>query len=123
MGRYLRVAAVAVVAACAAASMAEASPRMVSATPTPGGVVKSAPSSIRVNFSEPVAEALTGAAMANDKGQPQTMGKAKLNGNNIRQIVVPITSKLTPGTYTVLWHAVGGDGARVDGTFQFEFKP
>jgi hypothetical protein len=122
MGRYLRIAAIAV-AACAVASVAEASPRLTSATPTPGGVVKSAPSSIRVNFSEPVAEALTGAAMANDKGQAQTMGKAKLNGNNIRQIVVPISSKLEPGTYTVLWHAVGGDGARVDGTFQFEYKP
>jgi copper resistance protein C len=123
MGQTLRIIASIVVAACAMASAADASPRMTSATPTPGGVVKSPPASIRVSFSEPVAEALTGAAIANDKGQPQQTGKPTLNGNNVRQIVIPITSKLEPGTYTVLWHAVGRDAARVNGTFQFEYKP
>jgi methionine-rich copper-binding protein CopC len=113
----------AIAVACMGASAADAAPRMVGSTPAAGQVVKTAPASIRVNFSEPVAEAATGAALASDTGQPMQTGAPKLNGNNVRQIVVPITSKLEAGTYTVVWHAVGRDGMRVTGTFQFELKP
>jgi methionine-rich copper-binding protein CopC len=122
MGRNLRLAA-AVAAIFCAASAAEAAPRLTSTTPTAGSTVKSAPSSIRASFSEPIAPTMSGVAIANDKGEGVDTGKTQLNGNNIRQMVVPITSKLTPGTYTVVWHAVGGDGVRVTGTFQFDLKP
>src|SRR5262249_30489923 len=101
----------------------EAAPRLTGTTPAAGSTVKSAPSSIRASFSGPVAATMSGVAIVNDKGEDINTGKTNVNGNNSRQIVVPITSKLTPGTYTVVWHAVGGDGVRVTGTFQFDFKP
>jgi len=96
---------------------------MVNATPTPNATVKSAPTSIRISFSEPIAATLSGVAIANDSGMPLDTGKTSTNGNNIRQMIVPITGKIQSGSYTVLWHAVGSDGVRVNGTFQFEYKP
>jgi len=122
MGRNLRLAA-AVAAIFCATSVAEAAPRLTSTTPTAGSTVKSAPSSIRASFSEPILPTMSGVAIASDKGEGIVTGKTQLNGNNVRQIVVPITTKLTAGTYTVVWHAVGGDGVRVTGTFQFDLKP
>jgi len=123
MARNLRNTALAVLAACAMASAADASPRLVGATPTPNGAVKSVPTSIRINFSEPIVATLSGVAIADDSGAPLTTGKTSTNGNNVRQMIVPITGKVETGFYTVLWHAVGNDGVRVNGTFQFEFKP
>lgn len=115
-------AAACVMSACAIASTAYASPRMISATPGAKSVVSSAPTSVRILFSEPVAVAASGAAIASDKGQVMQTGKPSLNGNNPRQLIVPITSSLDPGTYTVSWFAVGRDTVRVTGTFQFELK-
>ncbi len=106
---------------CITCSIANASPRMISATPGAKSVV-SAPTSLRILFSEPVAPTATGAAIASDKGQAMATGKPSLNGNNPRQIIVPITATMEPGTYTVAWFAVGRDAARVTGTFQFEVK-
>jgi methionine-rich copper-binding protein CopC len=123
MARSIWSLTAAALAACAIATAADASPRLVGATPTPGSVVKSGPTSIRINFSEPIDAAQSGVAIANDSGQPLTTGKAGTNGNNIRQMVVPITGKIEPGMYTVVWHAVGRDAKRVNGTFFFELKP
>lgn len=123
MSRTLWNTAFAALAACAIASTADAAPRLMGATPTPGGVVKSSPTSIRINFNEPIEATSSGVAIANDSGVALTTGKTSTNGNNIRQMIVPITGKLEPGMYTVVWHAVGRDAVRVNGTFSFEFKP
>jgi methionine-rich copper-binding protein CopC len=120
MAKNYIVAAV-ILSICAIGSEASASPRMISATPGAQSVV-SAPTSVRILFSEPVAPTATGAAIASDKGQAVTTGKPQLNGTNPRQIVVPITGAMDPGTYTVAWFAVGRDAARVTGTFQFQVK-
>jgi methionine-rich copper-binding protein CopC len=113
--------AASILSLCIIGSEADASPRMISATPGAQSVV-SAPTSVRILFSEPVAPTATGAAIASDKGQAITTGKPALNGTNPRQIVVPITGAMEPGTYTVAWFAVGRDAARVTGTFQFQVK-
>ena len=123
MARNVRNTALAVLAACAIASTADASPRLVGATPTPNAAVKAKPTSIRISFNEPIVATLSGVAIANDSGMPLDTGKTSTNGNNVRQMIVPITGKVEAGFYTVLWHAVGNDGVRVNGTFQFEYKP
>jgi copper resistance protein C len=123
MARSIGNLAAAAFAVCTIASTADASPRLLGSTPTAGSVVKSGLTSIRINFSEPVDASQSGVAIANDSGQPLTTGKAGTNGNNIRQMVVPVTGKLEPGMYTVVWHAVGRDAVRVNGTFFFEYKP
>ncbi len=120
MGRNYIVAA-AILSLCAIGSEASASPRMISATPGAQSVV-SAPTSLRILFSEPLALAASGAAIASDKGQAMATGKPALNGTNPRQIVIPITATMDPGTYTVAWFAVGRDAMRVTGTFQFQVK-
>lgn len=123
MGRILRNTAVAVLAACVVASAAEARVRLVGSTPTAGQVIKAAPTSLRFNFSEPIAAVLSGAVVVSSSGDILNTGKAGTNGNNVRQMVVPLTGQIAAGSYTVSWHAVGGDGVRVDGAFNFEVKP
>ena len=123
MSRTLWNTTFAVLATCAIASAADAAPRLMGATPQPNSVVKSGPTSIRINFNEPIEATLSGVAIASDTGAPLTTGKTSTNGNNIRQMIVPITGKLEPGMYTVVWHAVGRDAVRVNGSFSFEYKP
>jgi copper resistance protein C len=121
MGKRLIVTA-AVISLCAIATAAGASPRMISVTPGAKSVVTTPPNAVRILFNEPVAETASGAAIANDKGQIVDIGKAVLNSNNPRQLVIPIRGALEPGMYTVVWHAVGRDTVRVTGTYQFEVK-
>jgi methionine-rich copper-binding protein CopC len=123
MAKNLATTALAVMAACAIASAADARPRMVNATPAANAVVKAAPKEIRILFSEQFALPLTGVAIASDSGQPLDTGKAGTNNNNVRQLVVPITGAVMPGKYLVLWHVVGADNVRVAGQFNFEYKP
>ena len=123
MGRFLQITAFAAMATCAIVSTADARPRMMSATPVVGSTVKEAPKTIRITFSEGIAPAASGIAITNEGGQAIASGKTSISGANIRQITVPVTGDLVPGKYNVAWHAVGGDGVRVDGTFSFEVKP
>jgi hypothetical protein len=123
MGRFLQITAFAAMAACAIASTADARPRMMSATPVAGSTVKEAPKTIRITFSEGVTAAASGIAITGEGGQAIASGKTSISGANIRQITIPVTGDLVTGKYNVAWHAVGGDGVRVDGTFSFEVKP
>jgi hypothetical protein len=123
MGRNLRNTAVAVLAACAIASAADARVRLVGSTPVAGSVVKAGMNSLRFNFSEPIALTLSGAVVVSSAGDIMNTGKAGLSSNSVRQLIVPVNGQVGAGSYTVSWHAVGGDGVRVDGSFNFDVKP
>jgi methionine-rich copper-binding protein CopC len=47
-------------------------------------------------------------------------GTTALVAGDNRKIVVPIGTRLMPGTYNVAWHAVSVDTHRVSGSYSFK---
>ncbi len=82
--------------------------------------MKAAPKDIRMQFSEELVPNFTGLVLKNASGKSIPTGKAVLVPGDSKQIVVPIGTRLTVGTYNVDWHAVSVDTHRVSGRFTFK---
>jgi len=123
MIKTIQIAMFAAIAAFAIATPADAHPQLMSAGPAPGSVVKTAPKAIRIQFNEAVVANFSGVDLTDEHGKKLGTGAASLAANDKKQLIVPVSGDLTPGKYTVQWHAVGDDTHRVEGKFNFEFKP
>lgn len=110
-------------AAVAATPVANAHPQLKAAGPAPGSTVKASPKALRIQFSEGIELPLSGVEVTNEKGEKQSTGQASLAPSDKAQLIVPLTGTLTPGKYTVTWHAVGDDTHHVEGRYNFEVKP
>ncbi len=50
------------------------------------------------------------------------LGAAKVEAGDQKVLIVPIAKPLSPGLYTVHWHAVSVDTHHTQGTFEFTVK-
>jgi copper transport protein len=115
--RLAAVAALALGAALAPASPAAAHALLLRTEPAPQTTVKTAPSTVKLFFSEPV-EVTFGAIRVFDvDGKRVDPGKISRVGDG-SQVDVPLTG-IKDGTYTVTWRAVSADGHAVSGGFTF----
>lgn len=96
-----------------AASPALAHTKLKSSDPVAGSSVKS-PSMIRLNFSEPLEPAFSGAELSDAVGKPIPVPKS-VGGT----IITLLPFALKPGKYKVDWHAVGHDTHRTGGSLSF----
>jgi methionine-rich copper-binding protein CopC len=110
------------IAVLAFAATANAHPQLKAAGPAPGSVVTASPKALRIQFNEGITLAFSGVDLINEKGQKVMTGAASTAAKDKAQLIVPLKSKLTPGKYTVAWHAVGDDTHRVQGKYQFSVK-
>jgi len=92
------------------------------ATPAVGGTVASA-SEIRLTFSEGVEPRFSKVSLTGPGGAAVPLGAQKTEAGNQAVLVVPITSALPAGAYTVHWQAVTVDTHHTQGTFKFTVKP
>ncbi len=101
----------------AAAPAASAHAVLLSTDPSPQTTVKTAPSSVKLVFSESV-EVSFGAVRVFDvdANRVDTGSISRAQGN--REVVVPVKA-LKDGTYTVTWRVVSADGHPVHGGFTF----
>jgi len=76
-----------------------------------------------MSFSEGLVPNFTGLELKTSSGKSIPTGKPALAPGNNKMIVVPIDPRLTPGTYSVAWHAVSVDTHRVTGSFTFKLVP
>jgi methionine-rich copper-binding protein CopC len=113
-------AAVPLLIACAATS-AFAHAQLKKATPAVGGTVASA-NEIRLNFSEGVEPRFSGVALTSGGGADMPLGAARVEPGHQEVLIVPIAKPLSPGVYTVHWHAVSVDTHHTQGDFQFTVK-
>jgi hypothetical protein len=119
--RFATIAAAATTALWSAAAVAHPLPK--TASPAPNAVLSASPTEIRIGFSEGVVVAFTGLEVDDASGKAVDIGDAALNPNDDKELVVPIKTKIAPGTYTVKWHAVGDDTHHVAGHYNFQIKP
>jgi methionine-rich copper-binding protein CopC len=75
---------------------------------------------IRLGFSEGVSPKFSGADLKDEAGKAVAVGPASIDPKNKKELIVPVSAKLAPGTYTVEWHAVSDDSHRVKGQFSFK---
>jgi methionine-rich copper-binding protein CopC len=101
-----------------AATQVFAHAQLEKATPAVGGTV-APPSEIRLEFSEGVEPKFTGVTLTSASGKSVPVGPAKTETGNAAVLIVPIGKPLSPGIYTVRWHAVSVDTHHTQGTFEF----
>ena len=91
-----------------------------SASPPVGGTVES-PSQISITFSEGVEPKFSGISLSGPGGAV-SVGKAATAPGDNKVLIVKVSKKLAPGTYTVKWRAVSVDTHHTQGDFDFTVK-
>lgn len=111
------VAAAAVLIALAVAPAAGAHPSLVATAPQGGVVARTAPTQIRLAFTEALVIKGSSITIKGENGTVVHVGKiTSALGGYAMSAAVP---KLAEGIYTVDWVAYGNDGHTVGGAFQF----
>src|SRR5258705_2747622 len=96
----------AVLAISLLATSAHAYPNLTSASPAADVSSKVSPTEIKLNFSEGVIAKFSGLELKDEAGKTITTGVLVNDPRDQKQLVVPLPAPLTPGHYTVTWHAV-----------------
>jgi methionine-rich copper-binding protein CopC len=113
--------ALALLGAIALASHAEAHAFLKQASPPVGSTVP-APKAVDITFTEGVEPAFSSIVVKDAKGQRVDNGdlhSASADGPGLEVGLKP----LTPGTYTVIWHATSVDTHKTEGRFVFTVQP
>lgn len=122
MTSYLRICVAAIFASVALTGHAFAHAHLKYATPPMGGTV-AAPSELNLTFSEGFDLRFTGVKITGPDGKVVATGRASLGVGGGAVLVVPVSSPLPAGPYTVDWHALATDGHKSNGTYTFTVKP
>jgi copper resistance protein C len=103
-------------------TLAHAHTTLTSSNPQANASAPSSPSELRLNFSEGVIAKFSGVELKDESGKPIATGAATVDPKDKKQLVVPVTTPLTTGRYTVYWHAVSEDTHRVTGQYSFRVE-
>ena len=99
---------------------AQAHAHLQVAAPAAGASV-AAPKAISLQFNEKLSAKFSGVQlMRNDTGA--NVDVAPVASKNPKGLQVAPKAPLTPGEYMVMWHAVGTDGHRLTGNYNFTVK-
>jgi methionine-rich copper-binding protein CopC len=94
-----------------------------STVPAENETVAKSPTTIQTELTERRVLKFSGIELLNASNQAVPVGPSEALAGNTKVLVPPIKSKLDPGDYTVLWHAVAADTHRVEGRYMFYIKP
>ena len=96
---------------------------LASATPAADGTVAASPAELELKFSEPVELKFSGVKVAGPDHAAIATGTASLAKGDDNTLVVPVSTTLAAGTYTVDWHVLSKDGHKTHGSYTFTVKP
>ena len=88
------------------------------AEPRVGSTVKSAPSQVRVWFTEPLEPAFSTLEVVNQSGDRVDRGPARVDAASPAMLQVPL-KPLVPGIYRVKWRVLSVDTHVTEGDFTF----
>ena len=92
------------------------------ASPAVGSTVPTAPETVTMWFTQELEPAFTTATVTDASGNNVDAGPARIDPKDPTELRVAL-KKLSPGTYTVSWHALSVDTHTTTGHFTFEIKP
>jgi periplasmic copper chaperone A len=87
------------------------------ASPPPDGTTSSRPTEVSITFSEGVEPKFSTIHVTDAAGNRFDEGSPRVAGDN-KQLMVAL-KPLSPGAYTVTWHATSVDTHQTDGTYRF----
>jgi methionine-rich copper-binding protein CopC len=99
--------------------VAHAHPALETTDPGQGATVSS-PKEIRLSFTEDLVAKFSELTVKDQSGHLVETASPSTDPKQKRQLIVPISKPLPPGTYDVDWHAVSVDTHRVSGHFSFK---
>jgi methionine-rich copper-binding protein CopC len=114
-------AALALVAAGVAASVAQAHAKIEASQPKADSEVQSAPKEIRLRFNEPLEAAFSKIELVDAKDAEIALPKVDLDKND-HKVMFTALPALPPGQYRVRWSTMTHDGHKAKGQFAFRIK-
>lgn len=109
------------VAVTAAPIAASAHAFLKTATPAVGSTIKTAPTKVRIDFTEGVEPKFSSIRVMDAQGAQVDDGTVHLEEGDTH-LAVGLKS-LAPGRYTVSWHVTATDTHHTQGTFTFTVAP
>jgi len=88
------------------------------ATPSAGSDVAASPFEVSLTFTEGVEPLFSTVEMRDASGATVPTGKPHVAPGSNRRLVIELP-KLSPGTYTVIWHATSVDTHKTEGSYRF----
>lgn len=95
---------------------------LTKSVPAKDEVLATAPTSIRLWFSEKPTPAFSSITLLAADSSRVAMSKPRATDDTL-SIAADIQAPLQPGAYTVVWRTAGNDGHAVRGRFGFTVKP
>lgn len=121
MSRLTRILSMTALASVALAGQAFAHAHLKSSAPADKASVAS-PSELDLTFTEELDLKFSGVTVTGpDKGEVKLGNGMLMDGDKV--LMVPVSEKLAPGSYTVDWHVLSTDGHKTNGTFSFTVNP
>ena len=90
------------------------------ASPLVGSTVATAPSEVRMWFTQALEPRFSAAQLRSSAGA--VLGNGSVDAADPKQLVIPVHA-LPPGRYKVTWKVLSVDTHRTEGSFGFEVKP
>ncbi|WP_457363748.1 copper homeostasis periplasmic binding protein CopC [Pseudomonas sp. TE3610] len=103
---------------CLVSPLVFAHAHLVSATPAADATV-SAPAELSLVFTEGVEQSFTKVELTRG-GEAVLIKSIATQGTDKKTLIVTPAAPLTPGDYSVKWHAVSVDTHNSDGSYQFK---
>jgi copper resistance protein C len=116
--RTTAAAAVLAVAVALGARTVRAHAFLDHANPAVGSSLPSSPAAVTMWFTQQLEPAFTTATVTDASGNPVDTGPAQVDSKDPTELRVSL-KPLTPGTYTVAWHALSVDTHTTTGHFIF----
>ncbi|CAA2137945.1 copper resistance protein CopC [Hyphomicrobium sp. ghe19] len=114
MANSKRAIATFVLALTAGGTIAQAHAVLDHASPDAGSTVSESPETVTLYFTESLEPKFSGAEVLNSNGD-RVDGGSSASGNTMQASV----KSLSPGSYTVKWHALSVDTHKSQGSFSF----
>lgn len=109
----------AIIGLLATASGAAAHAQLVASSPAPGEILDTAPTELRLTFSEPLEGGFSTADLIDAEGNPILSRAGEVDPTDAFTLVVPLPA-LEEGAYTVTWQSLSSaDGHPAEGFFSF----
>jgi methionine-rich copper-binding protein CopC len=110
------------IASLLAAPAAWAHAFLSGASPPVGSQMPAAPAALTLRFTEPVEPLFCTIELLSPAGAAIRLPTPSVPATNPQALAVALP-KLTPGTYTVVWHVTSVDTHKTEGRFQFTIGP
>lgn len=120
--KILGVATALIFCVAVAPADAQAHAKLTLSVPAADAVVTEPPKELRLVFNEGLIAKFSRVELKNGKGEKVETGPAGADPADAKQLILPLTTALPDGLYSVTWHAVSEDTHKLDGAYAFSVK-